>query len=201
MYCALADFTNGTSNSVQIFLRLYSITDFNQRRLVKQKMATIFKPNLCWALTSYTVDSSQGIFGGTEQVTKTLEDSKKQTLQIKGGLLATKRTGKAGVKPGKNKGKKPAAGGTKAKGGKKGGSKKKGAGASKGKANKNSDDSKEKEQSSSKEKDKEEPCKSIFNNLTSCHPSNPESCKCGTSMNYTVASIPGSADWPISIPL
>ena len=29
MYCALADFANCTSNSVWIFLRLYSITDFN----------------------------------------------------------------------------------------------------------------------------------------------------------------------------
>ena len=34
MYCALANFANGTSDSVQIFLRLYSVTDFNQWRLV-----------------------------------------------------------------------------------------------------------------------------------------------------------------------
>ena len=110
MFRALADFANGTSDSVWIFVQLYSITDFNQRRLVKQKMATIFKPNLCQALTSYTVDSSQGIFGGMEQVTKTLEDSKKQNLLIKGGLLASKKTGKAGIKSRKNKGKKRAAG-------------------------------------------------------------------------------------------
>ena len=112
MYHALANFTKCTSDSVWIFLWLYSVTDFNQWRLVKQKMATIFKPNLCRALTSYTVDSSQGIFGGTEQVTKTLEDSKKQNLLIKGGLLASKKTGKAGIQSGKNKGKKPVAGGS-----------------------------------------------------------------------------------------
>ena len=51
IYHAIADFPNGTSNSVWIFLWLYFITDFNQRRLVKQKMATIFKPNLRRALT------------------------------------------------------------------------------------------------------------------------------------------------------
>ena len=164
MYHALVDFANGTSNSVQIFLRLYSITDFNQQRLVKQKMATIFKPNLCRALTSYTVDSSQGIFGGAEQVTKTLKDSKKKNMLIKGSLLATKKTGKVGVKSGKNKGKKPAARGTKAKGGKKGAKGgKKGAGGKNAKANKSSGNSKEKEESSYK--DKEEPCKSISDNL------------------------------------
>ena len=174
MYCALADFTNCTSDSVRIFLRLYSVTDFNPRRLVKQKMATIFKPNLRWALTSYTVDSSQGIFGGEEQVTKTLEDSKKQNTLIKGSVLFTKKAGKVGAKSGKNKGKKPAAGGTKAKG-KKGAKKK--AGAAKAKAKANSDNSKDKEQSSSKEKDKDEPCKSIlYDNITSCHPSIHESC-------------------------
>ena len=128
-------------------------------------------------------------------MTKTIEESKKQTSLIKEGLLATKKTGKAGIKSGKNRGKKPAAGRTKAKGGKKGAKGgKKGAGGKNAKANKNSGDSKEKEESSSKEKDKEEPCKSIFDNLTSCHPSNPESCKCGTSMDYTVASIPRSVD-------
>ena len=157
-------------------------------------MTIILKPNLHWALTSYTVDSSQGIFGGEEQVTKTLEDSKKQNMLIKGSLLATKKAGKAGTKSGKNKGKKPAAGGTKAKG-KKGAKKKARA---KPKAKANSDNSKGKEETSSKGKDNDESCKSIFNNLTSCHPSDPESCKCGTSMDYTVASIPQSADWPVS---
>ena len=87
MYHALADFANGTSDSVWIFLQLYSITDFNQRRLVKQKITTIFKPNLRQALTSYTVDSSQGIFGGEEQVTKTLEETEKTNTLLKQNLL------------------------------------------------------------------------------------------------------------------
>ena len=94
MYCALANFANCTSDSVQIFLWLYSVTDFNQQRLVKTKMASIFKPALRRALTSYATDSSQGIFGGVKQVTKTLEDTKKTNTLIKQSLLQTKKTGK-----------------------------------------------------------------------------------------------------------
>ena len=74
--------------------------------MVKNKMATIFMPNLRSALTSYTADSSQGIFGGVEQVTKTLDDTKKTNTLIKQSLH-TKKTGKAGAKSRKNKGKKP----------------------------------------------------------------------------------------------
>ena len=94
MYCALANFANCTSDSVRIFLQLYSITDFNQRRLVKNKKASIFKPALRRALTSYAAYSSQGIFGGVKQVTKTLKDTKKTNTLIKQSLLQTKKTGK-----------------------------------------------------------------------------------------------------------
>ena len=50
IYCLLANFANVTSKSVWIYLRLYSITDYNQQRLVRTKMSSIFKPNLRWAL-------------------------------------------------------------------------------------------------------------------------------------------------------
>ena len=141
MYHALANFANCTSDSVQIFLLLYSLTDFNYQRLVKNRMASIFKPVVRRALTSHATNSSQGIFGGVEQVTKTLEDTKKTNMLIKQSLLHTKMTRKAGTKSGKNKDKKPAAGGSKAKG-KKGAKKKAGA---KPKAKANSDESKNKE--------------------------------------------------------
>ena len=122
---------------------------------------------------------------------KTLEDTKKINTLVKQSLLQTKKTGKAGTKSGKNKGKKPAAGGSKAKG-KKGAKKKAGAGKAKAKAN--SGDSKEKEDSS-KEKEKNDQCKSVTNeSFTSCHPSNPGSCRCGASMDNTVSSIPWGTD-------
>ena len=164
-------------------------------RLVKQKMATIFRADFCRVLTSYNADSSQGIFGGEDHVMRTLEKTEKQRTLVKSTLLTTKKAGKTDKKYRKNRGKKPAARETKAKGKGKGAKKKAGA---KTKPKTASDNNKEKEESSAKGKDKEDPCKFISDILTSCHPSNPESCKCGTSMDYTVASIPWSADWPVS---
>ena len=41
MYCALSDFANGTSDSVRIFLRLYSVTDFNQLEPAKEKESSL----------------------------------------------------------------------------------------------------------------------------------------------------------------
>ena len=38
MYCSLANFTNITSDSVCIYLRLYSVTNYNQQRLVRTRM-------------------------------------------------------------------------------------------------------------------------------------------------------------------
>ena len=160
-------------------------------------MDTNFKMDFCQALISYNVDASLGIFGGEEHVMKTLEETKKQRMLIKSTLLTTKKARKADKKSRKNRGKKPAAGGTKAKGKGKGAKKKAGA---KTKPKATSDDNKEKEESSAKGKDKEDPCKFISDILTSCHPSNPESCKCGTSIDNTVASIPWSSDWPVSFP-
>ena len=37
MYRSLANLANSTSDTIQIFLRLYAVSDFNQWRLVKQK--------------------------------------------------------------------------------------------------------------------------------------------------------------------
>ncbi len=39
MYQSLADLTNNTSDTIRIFMRLYAVSLFNQRSLVKQKMA------------------------------------------------------------------------------------------------------------------------------------------------------------------
>ena len=57
---------------------------------------------------------------------------------------------------------------------------------------------KEKEDSA-KEKENNDQCKSVTSeSLTSCHPSNPGSCGCGASMDYTVSSIPQSVDWTVN---
>ena len=77
IYRSLADFDNYTSNNISTFMRFYAISDFNQLRLVKQKMATIFRADFHRPLTSYSADSFQGIFGGEDQVMRTLEETKK----------------------------------------------------------------------------------------------------------------------------
>ena len=120
-------------------------------------------------------------------------------MLITQNLIKTKNDGKGATKPGKNKGKKPAARGSKAKSKAKG-SKKKGSGG-KAKAKTDSNGTKDKEDSN-KEKDKDEPCKSkTIQSFESCHPSYPGSCECVTSMDSTLASIPQSTDWPVSFPL
>ena len=97
-------------------------------------------------------DSSQGIFGGVSNVLKNLEESKKINTLVKSSLLQTKKSGEAGSKSGKNKGKKPAARGSKAKNKAKN-SKKKG-GDGKAKAKNDSRGTKD-EEYSNKEKDKD----------------------------------------------
>ena len=88
MYWSLADFGNYTSNAISTFMLLYSVSDFNQWRLVKQTMATIFRADLCHNLTSYKADSSIGVFSGEENV---MEDTKKQKTLVKNSLLSNKR--------------------------------------------------------------------------------------------------------------
>ena len=62
--------------------------------------------------------SSQGIFFGDSNVFKNLKESKKMSTLLKSVLLQTKKSGKAGKKPGVKGGQTPAAGGSKGKGNK-----------------------------------------------------------------------------------
>ena len=87
MYSLLANFTKVTSNSVQIYLRLYSVTDYNQRRLVRTKMCSIFKSNLRRALNLNVSDTSLGIFGGSSNVVENLKENKEINMLVKQGLL------------------------------------------------------------------------------------------------------------------
>ena len=51
---SLSSLANVTSNSVCVYLKLFSITNTNQRRLVRSKMSNIFKPKVKWALNQNT---------------------------------------------------------------------------------------------------------------------------------------------------
>ena len=87
---------NVTSNSICVFLKLYSVNDVNQRRLVRSKMANIFKPGFRWHLLKNSSEASQGIFGGEEAMFKNMEESKKQSMLMKSIMLQTKKSGKGG---------------------------------------------------------------------------------------------------------
>ena len=180
-------------------MKLFVVTDFNQCRLIRSKMSSIFRPTVRRAINQEASDFSLCIFGEISKVLENLKEAKEINMLISQNLIKTKNTGNGANKAGKNKGKKPVAGGSKAKNKAKS-SKKKGSG-SKAKAKNNSSGTKDKEDSN-KEKDKDEPCKSkTIQSFESYHPSYPGSCECGTSMDSTVASIPRSTDWPVSFPL
>merc|ERR1711867_61428 len=96
IYGSLSTLANVTSDSVGVYLKLLSITDANQRRLVRSKMSSIFKPSIRRALNLNASDSSQGIVGGVSNVLKNLEESKKIKTLVKPNLLQTKKAGKVG---------------------------------------------------------------------------------------------------------
>ena len=50
MYGSLSQLANVMKDSVHVYLKLFSVTDANQLRLVRSKMSSIFKPSVSWAL-------------------------------------------------------------------------------------------------------------------------------------------------------
>ena len=108
LYSALAETANVTSDSVCMFLKLFSVNETNHCRLVKSKMVNILKPAVRRALLRDNSGSTQGIFGGDLNTFRNLEESKKQTALLETVMLQTKKPGKAG-KAGIKGGKKPAA--------------------------------------------------------------------------------------------
>ena len=71
VYNLLTQIANVTSDSMCVYLKLFSVTDANQQRLFRSK------PNIRWALNQNVLDFSQGNFGGDSNVVKNLEDNKK----------------------------------------------------------------------------------------------------------------------------
>ena len=54
VYDLLSHLANVTSDSVCVYLKLFSVTDANQRRLVRFKMSIIFEPNIRQAFNQNT---------------------------------------------------------------------------------------------------------------------------------------------------
>ena len=194
---SLSSLSNVTRDSIHVSLKLFSITDANQPRLVRSKMSNIFKPNIRWALNQNTSGSSLGIFGGDSNIFKNLETSKKMSTLLMLVLLQTKKPGKAGTKSVTKEAKKGAARGSKGKGTRKPKNK-----PNKTRAKKNSSNSKAKEDSKEKGNKPNDPFKLVNPlSITFSHPSSNGSCGCGASIDNTVSSIPRSADWSVSFSL
>ena len=94
VYDSLSSRANVTWVSVCVYLKLFSMTDANQRGLVRSNMSNIFKPNIRQALNQSTSGSSQGIFGGDSNIFKNLEKSKKMSTLLEFVMLQTKKPGK-----------------------------------------------------------------------------------------------------------
>ena len=93
LYGKFAKTVNFSSDSLRVFLELHSVNDTNQRRLVRSKMANIFKPAFRQHLLKQSSDPAQGIFGGEDVMFKNMEESKKQVLLTKSIMLQTKKPG------------------------------------------------------------------------------------------------------------
>ena len=155
------------------------MSDANQCRLVRTKMSFIFRPQVRRAINQAVKDSYPSIFGGVPKVLEALKEAKETNTLIRQNLIKTKKRGKVANKAGKNKGKKPAAGESKAKNKAKGYQKKGNGG--KAKAKTHSSSTKDKEDSN-KEKNDDILCKSLtIQSFASFHPSYPGSCECLTS--------------------
>ena len=87
MYGSLSQLANGTSDSVCVYLKLFSVNDANQQRLVRSKMSSIFKPSMRQALNLNALDSFQGIFGGDSIVLKNLEEHKRMNTVVRTSVL------------------------------------------------------------------------------------------------------------------
>ena len=87
IYGSLENLVNVTSDSVCVYLRLFSVTDYNQQRLVRSKMCSIFKPNMRRVMNTNASDSSQGIFGGVSNIIKNLKETKEINMLVKQSLI------------------------------------------------------------------------------------------------------------------
>ena len=50
MHSLLSTLTNVISNSVHVYLKLFTVSDYNPQRLVRSKMSSIFRPDMGLAL-------------------------------------------------------------------------------------------------------------------------------------------------------
>ena len=82
MYSALAGLTNVMSDNVSVNLKLFAMTDYNQRRLVRVKMTSIFKPSVRWAINLGASDSSKAVLVESSKSLNTWRRLRRSTLWL-----------------------------------------------------------------------------------------------------------------------
>ena len=78
---------NATSDGLKVFFRCYSVNESNVRKLVRTKVLSIFKPSFRWVIASGVLESSVGIFGGSEAVINRITERKKVEQVLRGAIM------------------------------------------------------------------------------------------------------------------
>ena len=86
LYGSAAELHNSVSNSLQIYSNLFSVHDHSIWRLIRAKMANIFRPGFQKAIMKGASESSVCIFGGEDYVMKRISDKKTVDATLKGAL-------------------------------------------------------------------------------------------------------------------
>ena len=87
LYGSAAELHNSVSDSLQVYSKLYSVHDYSIWRLIRAKMANIFRPSFWKAIMRGASGSSVSIFGSKEVVLKRITDRKAVDQTLKGALL------------------------------------------------------------------------------------------------------------------
>ena len=91
LYGSAAELHNSVSDSLQVYSRLFSLHDYSVWRLIRAKMANIFRPGFRKAIMMGASESSVSIFGGEDVVLKRITDRKTVDVTLKGALLLTSK--------------------------------------------------------------------------------------------------------------
>ena len=92
VYDLLSHLENVTSDSVHVYLKLFSVTDANQRRLLRFKMSIILSLILGRPLTRTL--KIPPIFGGDSYIFKNLEENKKILTLLSRACFKPKNLGR-----------------------------------------------------------------------------------------------------------
>ena len=87
VYDLIADMTFATSEHLAVFFKLSGFHDHALRSLVRQKLLTLFKPKVRQAVMKDALQSKVGLFGGDQEVSNRISESRKEDGIICSAIL------------------------------------------------------------------------------------------------------------------